>query len=173
MIIDLRYNGGGEPGLIQLISSYFFEKATHLNSIFWREGKRTVQYWTSSYVVGNKYLNKPVYLLTGKNTFSAAEDFTYSLQVQKRATVIGEKTRGGANAGKTFQLTDHFEIFIPVGKAINPISNKNWEGGIMPDISASFKEALKMAHKQALKYLIEKTDSPQKKKQLESALSEL
>jgi C-terminal processing protease CtpA/Prc len=39
LIIDLRYNGGGEPGLAQLISTYFFNgKPVQLHSVYWREG---------------------------------------------------------------------------------------------------------------------------------------
>jgi C-terminal processing protease CtpA/Prc len=32
VIFDLRKNGGGSPEMIQLISSNFFAKKTHLNS---------------------------------------------------------------------------------------------------------------------------------------------
>ncbi|HEV8080607.1 MAG TPA: S41 family peptidase [Chitinophagaceae bacterium] len=173
LIIDLRYNGGGEPGLIQLICSYFFEKPTHLNSIYWREDKRTQQFWTMPYVSGKKYLDKPIFILTGKNTFSAAEDFAYSLQALKRVVIIGNKTKGGANAGKTFPINDHFQIYIPIGKAINPITGKNWEGGVIPDIEVDSKEALKKATKVALQTLIDKTESPQKKQMLRAALQEL
>ena len=126
LIIDLRYNGGGEPGLIQLLSSYFFEKPVQLNTLYWREGNRTEQFWTPPYMFGNiRYINKPVYILTSKNTFSAAEDFAYSLQALKRVTIIGEKTKGGANSGSPFRINDHFGIYISIGTAINPVTGKN------------------------------------------------
>jgi retinol-binding protein 3 len=173
LIIDLRYNGGGEPGLIQLICSFFFEKPTHLNSIFWREGMKTEQLWTLPYVPGKKFLNKPIYILTSKNTFSAPEDLAYSLQALKRATIVGNKTRGGANPGRTFPINAHFGIYIPVGKAINPITGKNWEGGIIPDIEIDSKEALKKAHKEALQKLMEQAASPQKKQQIQDILKEI
>ncbi|MEK7255283.1 MAG: hypothetical protein AAB316_11095, partial [Bacteroidota bacterium] len=41
IIIDLRKNGGGSPGMVRYLCSYFFEKPTHLNSLYWREGDRT------------------------------------------------------------------------------------------------------------------------------------
>jgi retinol-binding protein 3 len=173
LIIDLRYNGGGEPGLIQLICSYFFEKPTHLNSIFWREGMKTEQLWTLPYVPGKKFLNKPIYILTSKNTFSAPEDLAYSLQALKRATIVGNKTRGGANPGRTFPINAHFGIYVPVGKAINPITGKNWEGGIIPDVEIDSKEALKKAHKEALQKLMEQAASPQKKQQIRDILKEI
>jgi C-terminal processing protease CtpA/Prc len=118
-------------------------------------------------------LNKPVYILTSTNTFSAAEDFAYNLQALKRAVIIGSKTRGGANAGRTFRINEHFEIYIPVGKAINPITGKNWEGGIIPDIVTASKEALRKAQIVALQKLIDIAESPQKKQQLQSFLNEI
>lgn len=173
LIIDLRYNGGGEPGLIQLICSYFFEAPVHLNTIYWRENNRVKQYWTMPYVSGKKYLNKPVYILTSKNTFSAAEEFAYDLQALKRATIIGAKSKGGANAGKVFRVNEHFEIFIPIGKATNPATGKNWEGGVIPDIEVASKEALKKAQRVALQKLIDNASSPQKKAYLQSVLQEI
>lgn len=173
LIIDLRYNGGGVPGLIQLICSYFFETPVHLNTINWRENNRVKQYWTMPYVSGSKYLNKPVYILTSKNTFSAPEEFAYDLQALKRATIIGAKTKGGANAGKVYRINDHFDIYIPIGKATNPATGKNWEGGVIPDIEVASKDALKKAHIAALQKLIDNAVSPQKKEYLQSVIQEI
>jgi hypothetical protein len=76
LIIDLRYNGGGVPGIAQLISSYFFnETPVYLHSIYWREGNRTEQFWTLPYVPGKRYVDKPVYILMGKRTLSAPESY--------------------------------------------------------------------------------------------------
>lgn len=36
IIIDLRRNSGGEPEMICYICSYFFDKPTYINSIYWR-----------------------------------------------------------------------------------------------------------------------------------------
>lgn len=173
LIIDLRYNAGGEPGLIQLICSYFFETPVHLNTIYRRENNSVKQYWTMPYVSGKKYLNKPVYILTSKNTFSAAEEFAYDLQALKRATIIGAKTKGGANAGKVFRVNEHFEIYIPIGKANNPATGKNWEGGVIPDIEVASEEALKKAQTVTLQKLIDNALSPQKKAYLQSVLQEI
>lgn len=173
LIIDLRYNGGGVPGIIQLICSYFFEKPTHYNSVYWREGNRTEQFWTMPYVPGKKYLGKPIYILTSKNTFSAPEDFAYSLQVLKRAVIIGDKTKGGANAGQVFPINEHFQIYVPIGKAVNPVTGMNWEGGIIPNIEVKAADALKKAHNVALQNLIDNAVSPQKKQQLQSILQEI
>jgi C-terminal processing protease CtpA/Prc len=95
---------------------------------------------------------KPVYGLTSNNTFASAEEFIYKLHQVKRATIIGETTGGGANPGDWFSLTPHFAVFIPTGRAINPISQDNWEGkGVAPDIAVPQEEAFDVALLTALK----------------------
>ena len=85
-------------------------------------------------------------------TFSAAEEFCYNLKYLKRATIIGENTLGGANPGHEVHLSEHFSVFVPTGRAINPITKTNWEGvGIEPDIKVPEKQALKVAYLIALK----------------------
>ncbi len=39
-----------------------------------------VQLWTDASVGSPRYLGKPIYVLTGKRTFSAAEGLTYDLK---------------------------------------------------------------------------------------------
>jgi hypothetical protein len=126
VIIDLRRNGGGEPNMIQLITSYFFAASAHLNDIYWRKGNRTEQFWTLPYVPGKKMPETPLYVLTSAGTFSATEEFAYNLKALKRATIIGETTGGGANPGDSFPVGSGFAIFIPTGRAINPVTGSNW-----------------------------------------------
>jgi retinol-binding protein 3 len=163
LIIDLRQNTGGAPTSVALLASYLLDGNTvHLNDLEFRKpGTREYsvqQFWTQAYVPGKRYVDKEVYILTSARTPSAAEEFTYDMQVLKRATVVGETTWGGANPGGGRRLTEHFSAFIPVGRAINPITNTNWEGkGVEPDIKVRQADALKTAYKMALQHLIEKT----------------
>ena len=92
LIIDLRNNGGGDPEMVALICSYLFgPEPVHLNDLYWREGNRTEQFWTRKEVAGKRYLNKEVYVLTSKYTFSGAEEFTYNLKNLKRATLSAKR----------------------------------------------------------------------------------
>jgi retinol-binding protein 3 len=59
IIIDLRENGGGDPRMIALISSYLFSKPTHLNDLWERKTDSTQQYWTLPYVPGKRLDSKP------------------------------------------------------------------------------------------------------------------
>ncbi len=125
LIIDLRKCGGGNPSMVALISSYLFEEESiHLNNLYWRVEEFTQQYWSLPHVPGKRFGDKPVYILTSSFTFSAGEEFAYNLQALQRATIIGETTEGGAHPGSPFRLHPHFEIFIPRGRAINPITKK-------------------------------------------------
>jgi C-terminal processing protease CtpA/Prc len=154
IIFDLRKNGGGSPDMIALISSYLFEEPTHLNSFYYRPLELTRQSWTQRYVPGKRSVEKPIYVLTSNYTFSAAEEFTYNLKNLKRATIVGEVTRGGAHPGNYRQITKNFRVFIPIGRAINPITNTNWEGkGVEPDIEIDKGKAFRFAYKDALQYV--------------------
>ncbi|HLM00288.1 MAG TPA: S41 family peptidase, partial [Pyrinomonadaceae bacterium] len=169
LIFDLRQNGGGSPEMVALISSYLFgEKPVHLNSLYWRKGDKTEEFWTKATVAGKRYgETKDVYVLTSSRTFSAGEEFTYNLKNLKRATIIGEMTGGGAHPGGVFRINDHFGVFVPSGRAINPISKANWEGtGVEPDVKVSKELALKTAYALALNKVAEKTADEQRKKGL-------
>jgi hypothetical protein len=152
LIVDMRANGGGDPAGVAFLTSYLFDKRTHLNDLYWREGDRTEEYWTREDVPGKKYgQQKAVYVLTSPRTFSGAEEFSYNLQQLKRATLVGETTGGGANPGRGRQLTPYFSVFVPNGRAINPITKTNWEHtGVVPDVKVPAADALVTAQKMAL-----------------------
>ena len=156
LIIDLRQcRGALSEHAIPFLCSYFFSQPTHLNDLYWREGHVTNQSWTYAQIPGRPYVNKPIYVLTSKQTFSGAEELAYDLKQLKRATLVGETTGGGANPGGTHRVNEHFAIFIPVGRAINPITHTNWEGvGVEPDLPVAANRALYSAQLLALRHII-------------------
>jgi len=160
LIIDLRDNGGGSPSMIQLITSYFFDEAVHLNSFYIRKEDSIKQFWTQAHVQGEKMADVDLYVLTSDYTFSGAEEFTYNLKNLERATIIGETTGGGAHPVTTRMFPNLlFGVRVPFGRAINPISGTNWEGtGVTPHIEVPADQALDVAYLEALKGLNEKTD---------------
>jgi C-terminal processing protease CtpA/Prc len=165
LIVDLRRNGGGDPAMVALISSYLFgAEPVHLNDLYFRPENSTRQWWTLPYVPGKRYGDKKaVYVLTSKRTFSAAEEFTYNLKNLKRATIVGETTGGGAHPGGPRRINEHFAIWVPSGRAINPISKTNWEGtGVKPDVEVPADHALKVAHIAAMKKVLETVTEPER-----------
>lgn len=173
LIIDLRRNGGGDPEMVQFLCSYLFDQPTHLNDLYFRPDNSTRQFWTLPYVPGRRY-KKPVYVLTSKRTFSGAEEFTYNLKNLKRATIVGETTGGGAHPGGENVINEHFAVWVPIGRAINPISKTNWEGvGVKPDIETPADLALKTAHLDALRKIQAKTTDPDDKARMGSAVAQV
>jgi len=157
LIVDLRHNGGGHSGMVAFMCSYFFHaEPVHLNDFYHRPSDRTVQSWTLPDIPGKRYVDKEVYLLTSQDTFSGAEEFAYNLKNLKRATLIGETTGGGAHTKNGYQINEHFEVAVPDGYAINPITGTNWEGtGVTPDIEVPADLALETAHLTALEKLLQ------------------
>ena len=148
LIVDLRENGGGSPAMVAYVTSYLFSQRTHLNDLWTRRTNETQEFWTRE-VPGKRFGgDKPVYVLTSRNTFSGAEEFTYNLKNLKRATIIGETTGGGAHPVSGHKIDERFTIGVPFARAINPISKTNWEGtGVEPDVKVPAAEALATAQK--------------------------
>jgi tetratricopeptide (TPR) repeat protein len=143
IIIDLRENRGGSG---DYLSSYFLDYPTQLNSWYSREDNFLTEFWTSKGIRVKRLTDVPLFLLTSKRTFSAAESFAYDMKVRKRAVIIGDSTKGGAHSVDLFKIEDKFEIYIPTARAINPITKNNWEGtGVIPDIIVPSESALDTA----------------------------
>jgi Flp pilus assembly protein TadD len=146
LIVDLRNNGGGNPDLIRYYCSHFFPPKTHLNSLYWRQGDRTEEFWTLESVDGKRRPDLPIFILISGRTFSGGEEFAYNFKTRKRATLIGETTGGGANPGGMYAVNEALAIFIPTGRAINPVTKTNWEGvGVEPDLPTKPDDALERA----------------------------
>ncbi len=171
VIIDLRQNGGGDPNMVQLLTSYLFEQPTYLNALYYRPTDTTQQFWTYAKVEGRRFPDMPVYVLISGRTGSAAEEFAYNLKTRDRATLVGQTTYGGANPGGMFPVINGFSAFISTGKAINPITNTNWEGvGVKPDVDIAAEDALDWAIDDALNKLAATTDEKQHDRELSWAI---
>ena len=146
LIIDLRNNGGGSPDMVKYICSFLFDKPTHLNDLYERRSDKTLSYWTEPMKSSDFFSGMPVYVLINRNTFSAAEEFAYDLQVLHRALLIGETTGGGAHPVSPHLISNGFIGNIPYARAINPVTRTNWEGvGVKPDVKVASKDAIDSA----------------------------
>ncbi|MBT9330534.1 S41 family peptidase [Paracidobacterium acidisoli] len=143
IIFDLRDNSGGFPDTVSLVASYLFDHPVYM---YGPRGAPTVESWTHSPVAGNNLANKPVYVLTSGTTWSGAEQFSYDLKMLKRATLVGETTRGGTHAGVFHRIDDHFGMGIPEERPINPYGKTDWEGvGVTSDVKVKAADALETA----------------------------
>jgi C-terminal processing protease CtpA/Prc len=150
LIIDLGRNGGGDERMVRHLSTYLFERPTHLVNTFARGMEKPRERWTLESVPGKRLAQAPVYVLTSGRTFSAAESFTFGLRVNGRVTVVGERTGGGGHFGGVQPLVEGFSIWLPRGRTYDPRTGEGWEAsGIRPDIEADYARALTVAHEHA------------------------
>ena len=93
LLIDLRRSIGGEPDMVTLLCSYLFDEKVHLDNLYFPASDTTLELWTEWPVPGPSFGgSKPIYVLTSRETISAAEGFGYDLQQLERAVLVGETT---------------------------------------------------------------------------------
>jgi hypothetical protein len=156
LLIDLRQCLGGDPGMVAMLCTYLFgAEPVHLIDMISRpaaDGTAEVrQSWTMPFAPGRRFgPDKPVFVLTSGTTFSGGEELAYDLQQLGRATVVGERTRGGAHPVEGFRIRPHLQATIPIARSLSPVSGGNWEGtGVLPDIPVAAGEALDAACQRA------------------------
>ncbi|MBN1581094.1 MAG: S41 family peptidase [Anaerolineae bacterium] len=157
LIFDLRKNHGGYPSMVQLITSYLVDpEPRHINTFYYRPTDDTQQFWTFPHVPGKRRPDIPVYVLVSHETGSGAEEFAYNLKHMERATLIGETTVGAAHPVTKEVVQRVFDVRLPYGRPINPITGSNWERtGVEPHIAVPAQDALKTAHLLAVEHLAE------------------
>lgn len=173
LILDLRrHSGGRPPASVAYLMSHFFQQGDmrHLNDIYDRPSDKTRQYWTTP-VISQRY-DKPVYVLTSAGTFSAGEETAYHFQTQKRGTLVGETTGGGANPVNRFTVGSGLVVAIPTAQVSNPVTKTSWERvGITPDIAVPAAQALQTAHAAILRNLLSSARDDQQRNSLQRTLS--
>ena len=162
LIIDARWNRGSmDIETMPFFSGYLFERPVEFGDIFVRERNEKRILMTAAEVPGKRYGDKPVYVLTSGRTASGAEAFVKAMQRLKRATIIGETTRGATMPGGTVRVNEHFAIWISTGRSSSG-SAQNENKGTPPDISVPVADAINEAHRQALNRLAQSADDPWK-----------
>lgn len=146
LILDLRRNGGGAE-TANLLTGYLLEPGSPLSGTYDRPTDTHKHGTSPAWVPGRRFgSTKPVFILTSRKTFSAAEAVAYDLQALKRAIVVGETTGGGAHPFEYRRVHPHFAVDLPEGRSINPITRTNWQGvGVKPDIPVPAAQALARA----------------------------
>jgi C-terminal processing protease CtpA/Prc len=86
-----------------------------------------------------------VAVLVSARTFSGGEELAFDLQQLGRATLVGERTRGGAHPRIGVRVHTHLEVTVPCARAVSPRTGTNWENGVTPDVSVRESEALETA----------------------------
>jgi hypothetical protein len=175
LILDLRScRGSLDQNTLPFFCGYFFEEPVHLADFYIRSENLTRQFWSAAWIPGKKYLNKPIYILTSGRTFSGGEAFSYDMQQLKRATIIGQVTRGGAHPTELHRLNDDFTLSIPYARTINAITKADWEQtGVVPDVAVRSNLALFHAQQIALTSVLKMSKDDNRKNHLQYLLDSL
>lgn len=160
LIIDLRTNGGGGEAALLRLMGHLAPAPLPLETILFRhcepdpadregclqDGRRDRQERRADAVADPAFAVQPIYVLTSRDTFSAAEALAYGLQAQGRAVVVGEVTGGGANPSIAMDLGAWYTVIMPIAVTEHPVTGGNWEGvGVRPDVAAPADQALDAA----------------------------
>ena len=147
LILDLRRNGGGAETANLLTGYLLGEGNLPLSGTYNRPSNLTRANTSPAWVPGRRFGGrKPLYILTSRRTFSAAEAVAYDLQALRRAVIVGERTGGGAHPYEIRRVHRHFALDLPEGRSINPITGGNWQGvGVRPDVEVPADQALERA----------------------------
>ncbi|MDP3802926.1 MAG: S41 family peptidase [Phenylobacterium sp.] len=164
LIFDLRYNNGGVLEMAQFLMSYLYAPGKEQEFFDYNYNDHGVRVergqWSLAAVPGQRSADMPVVVLTGSTSFSAAEWMAFSLQRLGRATIIGERTAGGAHPVGRVPIDDRFMLQVPIGQIRDPVNGQDFEGvGVTPDLVVPASDALLAAQKFLLQSRAEAGDA--------------
>lgn len=152
VIIDLRANHGGSSGMSHFIFSHFLG-ATPVPTINVRRRDGALIHRRSlAQVPGPRRPDVPLYVLTSRQTASAAEEFCFVLRNLGRATLVGSRTAGAGRMVTRVPVGHGFVAGISITSVTDPVSGREWETvGVQPHIDVAPADALEVARSEALK----------------------
>jgi C-terminal processing protease CtpA/Prc len=135
VVLDLRRNGGGDPGTVTLVLDWLLGgKPTHISDVVYKD--RTRQWWTTGRLADlAPPPDTPVRALVSERTFSSGEALAYHLQSQGLARLVGARTPGAADHITPVNLSGHVRALLPEARVRDAVTGTNWEGaGVVPDV---------------------------------------
>jgi len=149
LIVDIRKNGGGNSNygfeLIGYLTDQPFYQAVNIKRTYtpveraWGNvpDKLDITHYDWKPHQDIVY-NKPVALLIGPDTYSAAEDFTVGFKSISRGTIIGQATGGSTGQPLFFQLPLGGMGFVCAKRDLLSDGQEFVGRGIQPDIAVSY-----------------------------------
>ncbi|MFD2921572.1 S41 family peptidase [Terrimonas rubra] len=143
LVIDIRYNGGGEGSygyhILRTLTDKAFKTSLAKTTVYEGypvPGTKWIEQPQGSITPDRKrFYDKPIVLLIGPRTFSAAEDFAIVFEDIKRGQLVGESTGGSTGQPLHFDLPGGGSARVCMKKDLSP-NGKEFVGiGIMPDIN--------------------------------------
>jgi len=103
LILDLRGNGGGYEEMLQYLLGYFFDHDIKIGERKGRKESKPILAKTR----GAKVYKGNLIVLVDSRSASAAEVFARVVQLEKRGTVLGDRTEGAVTEARHF-FHDYF-----------------------------------------------------------------
>jgi carboxyl-terminal processing protease len=134
LILDLRDDGGGREDTMKNMVGHFFAQPTRLCQAISRNKKEEIIATPKS-----PNLTTPLLVLVDSHSGSAAEIVARVLQMQNRATVVGDLTAGKVNRAEMFGgrggsiYSIPFGVAITVSRAVLPDGSELEGRGVRPD----------------------------------------
>jgi C-terminal processing protease CtpA/Prc len=125
VILDLRGNPGGPVGRLEEVMGFFIERPIDIGTLHMRWEEERFR----SKPKRDRLTNKLI-VLVDSETGSAAEVFTRLLQLEKRATVIGDRTAGAVMASMQFGYAS-----ITVSDFVLHNGERLEKKGVVPDVT--------------------------------------
>ena len=168
LILDLRDNRGSHTSVVPFVLGYVLDSLTAVGSSRTRDGQVTKDASLAT-VPGPRFGGvKPLYVLTSDSTFSGGEAIALALQENKRAIVVGARTRGGTRSGDFHPIGAGIVAFIPDTENFDAAGKSRESVGVAPDVPAAPRNALDVAYGLALESLAKATVDPTRRFRLDS-----
>jgi carboxyl-terminal processing protease len=132
VVIDLRWNPGGETFSLGISIGEFFDRPVDCGTFITRSGSRQVK---NSWQLGSAEYRGRVVVLVDGGTGSAAEIFAAVLQDHGRATIVGRRTAGAVLASRFHALPGGGELQLSREDYVAPKGRRIEGMGVEPDVT--------------------------------------
>ncbi len=162
LVIDLRFNGGGDELLARKVAGRFLDEKCVYSLNQYRSGPKHTD-------LGEKYervcqprgpwrYQSPVVVLIGQKTMSSAESFALMLAQTPQVTTMGDRTAGSSANPRVLPLPEKIEVSLPRWLDMGPDGKLIDAVGVQPKVRVdaaprAFTETSDPVLEAALKYL--------------------
>ena len=144
MIVDIRGNGGGTVTNVDKIAARFCNEKTLVGYSQHKTGKGHNDFSDLEpiYIEPSRNLRwqKPVVLLTNREVFSAANEFTQYMRCMPQVIQVGDQTGGGSGMPFTATLPNGWTVRFSACPNYDRDRNQT-EFGIAPDYNVAITDA--------------------------------
>ncbi|MCF7972963.1 MAG: HEAT repeat domain-containing protein [Phycisphaerae bacterium] len=138
LIVDVRWNGGGDAELSKYIAARFLDRTRAYSFYQYRNGPDrsdlTKKIEQTISPRGPWRYDRPVILLMGQGCISACESFCAMMAACPNVTTMGDRTRGATGFPVPFRLGHEIEIHVPQWLVTLPDGQVVDGRGVLPEV---------------------------------------